>query len=111
LDKAVVDRRTALMADEGVEFVTGVSVGADVSGQQLLAEFDAVILATGATVARDLPVPGRELAGIHLAMSYLRGNTRRLLDGWPLAEPPISAGARHVVVIGGGDTGTDCVAT
>jgi glutamate synthase (NADPH/NADH) small chain len=111
LDKGVVDRRTALMAEEGVEFVTGVSVGADVSAQQLQSEFDAVVLATGATIARDLPMPGRELAGIHLAMSFLRGNTRRLLDGGPAAEPPISANGRHVVVIGGGDTGTDCVAT
>jgi glutamate synthase (NADPH/NADH) small chain len=111
LDKAVVDRRTGLMAEEGVAFVTGVTVGADVPAQHLLTEFDAVVLATGATVARDLTVPGRELGGIHLAMSFLRGNTRRLLDAGPAAEPPISARDRHVVVIGGGDTGTDCVAT
>jgi glutamate synthase (NADPH/NADH) small chain len=111
LDKAVVDRRAGLLADEGVEFVTGVTVGADLPARQLLSEFDAVVLATGATVARELAVPGRELAGIHPAMSFLRGNTRRLLDGGPAAEPPINARDRHVVVIGGGDTGTDCVAT
>jgi glutamate synthase (NADPH/NADH) small chain len=111
LDKDVVDRRVGLMEAEGVTFRTGVTIGADVAADELLAEFDAVVLATGATVARDLPVPGRELGGIHLAMSFLRGNTRRLLDGGADAEPPISAEGRDVVVIGGGDTGTDCVGT
>jgi len=111
LDKGVVDRRTRLMAEEGVSFVTGVTVGADIPASQLLTEFDAVVLATGATLARDLAVPGRELAGIHLAMSFLRGNTRRLLDGGVSAEAPINAKGRHVVVVGGGDTGTDCVGT
>jgi glutamate synthase (NADPH) small chain len=111
LDKGVVDRRVGLMEAEGVTFRTGVTVGADLTADELMAEFDAVVLATGATVARDLPVPGRELGGIHLAMSFLRGNTRRLLDGGADAEPPISAEGRDVVVIGGGDTGTDCVGT
>jgi glutamate synthase (NADPH/NADH) small chain len=111
LDKGVVDRRVGLMEAEGVTFRTAVTVGADVTADELLAEFDAVVLATGATVARDLPVPGRELGGIHLAMSFLRGNTRRLLDGGTSLEPPISAEGRDVVVIGGGDTGTDCVGT
>jgi glutamate synthase (NADPH) small chain len=98
LDKGVVERRTRLMADEGIRFVTGVTVGPDLPASQLLSDFDAVVLATGATVARDLAVPGRELGGIHLAMSFLRGNT-------------IDARGRHVVVVGGGDTGTDCVGT
>ena len=111
LDKDVVARRTQLMADEGVTFVTGVTVGADVSVERLMSEHDAVVLATGATQARDLTVPGRELGGIHLAMSFLRGNTRRLLDGGIAAEAPIDAAGRDVVVIGGGDTGTDCVGT
>jgi len=111
LDKDVVARRTQLMADEGVTFVTGVTVGADVSVERLMSEHDAVVLATGATQARDLMVPGRELGGIHLAMSFLRGNTRRLLDGGIAAEAPIDAAGRDVVVIGGGDTGTDCVGT
>ncbi len=111
LDKDVVARRTQLMADEGVAFVTGVTVGADVSVERLVDEHDAVVLATGATQARDLSVPGRELGGIHLAMSFLRGNTRRLLDGGISAEAPIDAAGRDVVVIGGGDTGTDCVGT
>ena len=111
LDKEVVARRVRLLADEGVRFVTGMTVGADMAADRLLSEFDAVVLATGATVARDLAVPGRELAGIHLAMSFLRGNTRRLLDGGPGAEAPIDAAGRDVVVVGGGDTGTDCVGT
>jgi glutamate synthase (NADPH/NADH) small chain len=111
LDKAVVARRVQLMADEGVRFATGVEVGSDLPADQVLADFDAVVLATGATVARDLAVPGRELGGIHLAMNFLRGNTRRLLDGGPDAEVPIDAGGRDVVVVGGGDTGTDCVGT
>ncbi len=111
LDKDVVSRRVKLLGDEGVKFVTGVAVGADVPAAQLLAEFDAVVLATGATVARDLAVEGRELGGIHLAMNFLRGNTRRLLDGDPDSAAPISAAGKHVVVVGGGDTGTDCVAT
>ena len=111
LDKGVVARRVQLMADEGVRFVTGVTVGPDVSAEQLLADFDAVVLATGATVARDIAVPGRELGGIHLAMNFLRGNTRRLLDSGPDADVPIDAAGRDVVVIGGGDTGTDCLGT
>ncbi|HEX9043873.1 MAG TPA: glutamate synthase subunit beta [Candidatus Limnocylindrales bacterium] len=119
LGKGVVRRRVELMAAEGVVFATGVTVGADVSASDLLRDADAVVLATGATVARDLPIPGRELGGIHLAMSFLRGNTRRLLDAAdevgaappePTA-PPIDARGRHVLVIGGGDTGTDCVGT
>ncbi len=111
LDKDVVARRVQLMAEEGVRFVTGVTVGSDVPAEQLVADFDAVVLATGATVARDLAVPGRELGGIHLAMNFLRGNTRRLLDGGPEARAPIDAAGKQVVVVGGGDTGTDCVGT
>ena len=111
LDKDVVSRRVGLMEEEGIDFRTGVTVGADIATEQLQAEFDAVVLATGATVARDLAIPGRELGGIHLAMSYLRGNTRRLLDGGADAEAPIDAAGKDVLVIGGGDTGTDCVGT
>jgi glutamate synthase (NADPH) small chain len=111
LDKDVVARRTALMAEEGVTFVTGVTIGGDVAADELQREHDAIVLATGSTVARDLAVPGRELGGIHLAMSFLRGNTRRLLDGGATADAPIDATGKDVVVIGGGDTGTDCVGT
>jgi glutamate synthase (NADPH/NADH) small chain len=111
LDKDVVARRVKLMADEGIRFETGVTVGADRSAEELLTEFNAVVLATGSTVARDLAVPGRELGGIHLAMSFLRGNTSRLLDGGPDAAIPIDAAGKDVIVVGGGDTGTDCVGT
>jgi glutamate synthase (NADPH/NADH) small chain len=114
LDKDVVGRRTALMAEEGVTFRSGVTVGEDIGADEILSTFDAVILATGSTVARDLVVPGRELGGIHLAMSFLRGNTRHLLDGGAAngsGAAPIDAAGKDVVVIGGGDTGTDCVGT
>jgi glutamate synthase (NADPH/NADH) small chain len=108
LDKAVIDRRVKLLAEEGIEFVTGVAVGKDVAAERLAADFDAVVLATGSTVPRDLRVEGRELAGVHFAMEFLVGNTKSLLDG---AAAPISAAGKNVIVIGGGDTGTDCVGT
>ena len=166
LDKGIVERRVALMAAEGVRFVTGVDVGGAMPVEALLADHDAIVLATGATVARDLPVEGCGLAGIHPAMEFLAGTTKRLLDARrpgagsgraptaadarhpeagpdsPDARPdpadagpartaagpdpadarpeladagvdpaPVSAAGRRVVVIGGGDTGTDCVAT
>jgi glutamate synthase (NADPH/NADH) small chain len=111
LDKEVVNRRIRLMEAEGIRFVAGVTVGADLGADRLVGEHDAVVIATGATVARDLVIPGRELGGIHLAMSFLRGNTRRLLDGGGDAGAPIDAAGRDVIVIGGGDTGTDCVGT
>jgi glutamate synthase (NADPH/NADH) small chain len=108
LDKAVVDRRVKLLAEEGITFVTGVAVGRDVAAEKLAADFDAVVVATGSTVPRDLRVEGRELAGVHFAMDFLVGNTKNLLGG---AAAPISAAGKNVVVIGGGDTGTDCVGT
>ncbi len=108
LDKKVVQRRVDLLAAEGVRFVTGVEVGRNFPVARLRDEFDAVVLCCGATAARDLPIPGRDLAGIHLAMDFLAGNTQALLAGSP---PAISARDRDVVVIGGGDTGTDCVGT
>jgi glutamate synthase (NADPH/NADH) small chain len=108
LDKAVVDRRVKLLTEEGIRFVTGVAVGKDVPAEKLVAEFDAVVLATGSTVPRDLRVGGRELAGVHFAMDFLVGNTKSLLGG---AATPISAAGKNVIVIGGGDTGTDCVGT
>ncbi len=161
LDKRVVERRVDLLAEEGVQFRTGVAVGIDLSADQLLAEFDAVVLATGSTVGRDLAVEGRELAGVHMAVEYLHGSTRHLLHGsttrrdddgdghagsivhahpstpgndrsfpvvaveasggnghGPLASGAVlghrahvSAAGRDVLVLGGGDTGTDCVAT
>jgi len=111
LDKAVVERRVEVLAAEGVGFATGVAVGRDVPPSRLLAEFNATVLCTGATVARDLAVPGRDLAGIHPAMDFLRSNTRALLDRDRPDAGFISARGRDVAVIGGGDTGTDCVAT
>ncbi|HAD04911.1 MAG: glutamate synthase [Desulfuromonadales bacterium GWC2_61_20] len=108
LDKSVVQRRSDLLAAEGVRFVTGVEVGRTYPVARLRDEFDAVVLCCGATEARELPIPGRDLAGIHLAMDFLSGNTRALLAG---TVPAISARDRDVVVIGGGDTGTDCVGT
>ncbi|KAK0732600.1 hypothetical protein B0T21DRAFT_412768 [Apiosordaria backusii] len=111
LDKRIVDRRTKFMADEGIVFKTGVSVGEDVKLMDLKAETDAVIIATGATVARDLPIKGRNLEGIHFAMEFLHKNTKSLLDSELADGSYISAKDKHVVVIGGGDTGNDCIGT
>ena len=108
--KEVVLRRLALLEKEGVKFVCNTEVGKNLPAEKLLKDFDAVILATGATKGRDLPIPGRELKGIHLAMEFLTANTKNLLDG---VKPGtnITADGKNVVVIGGGDTGTDCVGT
>lgn len=113
LDKRVVKRRTDFMAAEGVDFRTGVSVGepGQPSLTDLRANHDAVVIATGATVARDLAIKGRELEGIHLAMEFLHKNTKSLLDSELADEAYISAKDKHVVVIGGGDTGNDCIGT
>ncbi|MFL5274276.1 MAG: glutamate synthase subunit beta [Anaeromyxobacteraceae bacterium] len=111
LDKKVVERRVQLMADEGVKFVTGVEVGKDFAASRLTSDFDAAVLTTGATAARDLRIEGRELEGIHLAMDFLHANTKSLLDSNHADGRYISAKGKSVVVIGGGDTGTDCVGT
>lgn len=111
LDKHTVQRRIDLMAAEGVTFVTNTEVGKDYPAKQLLSEFDSVVLCGGATKGRDLPIEGRELAGIHLAMDFLRGNTKSLLDSNHADGNYISAEGQDVIVIGGGDTGTDCVGT
>jgi glutamate synthase (NADPH/NADH) small chain len=109
MEKAVLDRRLDQMRAEGTEFRTGVDVGVDVTVAELRSSYDAVVLAGGSTVGRDLPVPGRELDGIHLAMEYLKPanevqeGTR---DSWP-----ITAEGKDVVIIGGGDTGADCLGT
>lgn len=109
LDKAVVARRIALMEAEGVRFVTSAHVGRTVSVEALLAE-DALVLCTGATRPRDLPLPGRELAGIHLAGTYLSQQNRRVA-GLPVEGAPALATGRRVLVIGGGDTASDCIGT
>jgi len=114
LGKDVVTRRVQLLRDEGVQFVTNCDVGGGdnaISLQSLRDNNDAVLLATGATQARDLPVPGRDLKGIHLAMEFLTAHTRSLLDSNLADNNYISAAGKKVIVIGGGDTGTDCIGT
>jgi glutamate synthase (NADPH/NADH) small chain len=111
LDKGVVERRLDLLRAEGVKFVTNADVGRNVDPKQLMRDNQAVLLATGATKPRDLPIPGRDLKGIHFAMDFLRANTKSLLDSSHADGLYISAKGEKVVVIGGGDTGTDCIAT
>jgi len=111
LDKATVDRRVKLLEQEGVTFVCGTEIGKDLPAQQLVDEFDAVVLCVGATRPRDLPIPGRELKGIHFAMEFLHANTKSLLDSGLADGHYLSARDKHVVVIGGGDTGNDCLGT
>jgi glutamate synthase (NADPH/NADH) small chain len=111
LDKRIVERRIKLMEEEGVRFVTSTSVGKDYPVEQLKEEFDAVVLCGGATKPRDLEIIGRALGGIHFAMEFLHANTRSLLDSHHEDGNYLSAKDKHVIVIGGGDTGTDCVGT
>lgn len=111
LDKAIVQRRVDLMAAEGIEFVTNTEVGKDYPADKLLKEFDALVLCGGATKPRDLPIEGRELKGIHFAMEFLHANTKSLLDSNHRDGKYISARDKDVIIIGAGDTGTDCVAT
>jgi glutamate synthase (NADPH/NADH) small chain len=108
LEKRLLDRRVGVMEAEGIIFRTRCTVGVDVTAEDLIDDFDAVVLATGATVPRELPVPGRELAGVHLAMDYLTAQNRRC-EGDELGV--ISAAGKQVVIIGGGDTGADCLGT
>ena len=111
MEKAVLDRRLALMEAEGIVFRPGINIGADVPLARLQADYDAVLLSGGAGQPRDLPVPGRELAGIHFAMDYLTlQNRRNEGDEIPDAQF-ITARDKHVVIIGGGDTGADCLGT
>lgn len=109
--KKVVQRRIDLMAQEGVQFVTNTEVGKDIPAEKLLTDFDATVLCGGATKARDLPIEGRALKGIHYAIEFLHKNTKSLLDSNHQDDNYISAEGKDVIVIGGGDTGTDCVGT
>lgn len=117
LDKDKVARRVGLLADEGIEFVTNANIGVDIDVQDLKANSDAVILCVGSTMPRDLSIPGRDLQGVHFAMEFLTKNQKRLLmtqtgqiqSGWDKSF--ITAEGKDVIVIGGGDTGTDCVGT
>lgn len=111
LQKEIVQRRVDLLAEEGIVFVTNTEVGKDISAEQIEQDFDAVVLCVGATVPRDLQAPGRELNGIHFAMDFLRANTKSLLDSEHTDGNYINAEGKNVIVIGGGDTGTDCVGT
>jgi len=106
--KEVLLRRIKLMESEGIKFLCNATVGENVEPEIFAKEFDATVICTGATKPRDLPIEGRNLKGIHFAMEYLTGNTKALLNGGP-QHAPITAAGKHVVVIGGGDTGTDCV--
>jgi glutamate synthase (NADPH/NADH) small chain len=111
LAKAVIDRRMSQMQAEGVEFSVNSNIGVDIAVAQLVEEHDAVVLAGGCEQPRDLDVPGRELDGVHFAMPYLTQQNRRV-GGEPLnGDRPITAESKHVIVIGGGDTGSDCVGT
>jgi len=109
--KGVVNRRIDLLRDAGIRFETNADVGGNIEPKQLLADSDALLLATGATVPRDLPIAGRELKGVHFAMEFLTAHTRSLLDSRLADGKYISAEGKRVIVIGGGDTGTDCIAT
>ncbi|HEX7359199.1 MAG TPA: glutamate synthase subunit beta, partial [Bryobacteraceae bacterium] len=111
LDKGVIDRRLAQLTAEGIEFRTGVHLGVDRDGETLRREFDVVLLTLGAQQPRDLPIPGRELKGIHFAMDYLRQQNKRVAGNRVPAEEEILAAGKHVVIIGGGDTGADCLGT
>lgn len=108
LEKGVIDRRLEQMKAEGVIFETNVNAGEDLSVRYMQRSFDAVVLTMGATTPRDLPIPGREWSGIHFAMDFLKGQNRQLKG---VAESTICARDKRVVVLGGGDTGSDCVGT
>jgi glutamate synthase (NADPH/NADH) small chain len=111
MEKRILDRRLALLMEEGITFQTGANVGVDIPIAELKVQFDAIVIATGSTRPRDLPVPGRELRGIHFAMDYLTLQNRRNEGDEVPDEAFISAKDKHVVIIGGGDTGADCLGT
>ncbi|HIF32522.1 MAG TPA: glutamate synthase subunit beta [Planctomycetes bacterium] len=111
LDKGIVERRLRLLQEEGVRFVTNADVGKTVNPKELMDNHDALLFATGATKPRNLEIPGRELTGVHFAMDFLTANTKSLLDSKLNDGNFISAEDKDVLVIGGGDTGTDCIAT
>ena len=111
MEKHHIDRRVTQMEAEGVTFHYGAHIGVTQDAQQLVDSFDAVLMTGGAEKSRDLPIPGRELAGIHPAMDFLPQQNRRVSKESPLDNKPILAGGKHVIVIGGGDTGSDCIGT
>ena len=111
LGKDVVNRRVELLRKEGIEFMTNIDIGRDISTKELQSKFDAIIFSTGATKARDLPAENRNSKGIYPAMDYLTSNTKSLLDNGYADKSELSAQDRDVIVIGGGDTRTDCIGT
>jgi len=111
MEKHHIDRRVTQMEAEGVTFHYGAHIGVTQDAQQLVDSFDAVLMTGGAEKPRDLPIPGRELSGIHPAMDFLPQQNRRVSRETPLNNQPILAGGKHVIVIGGGDTGSDCIGT
>ena len=111
LGKDVVERRVQLLESEGIEFITNVDIGKDLTTKELKETCDAVIFATGATQARDLPAENRDAKGIYPAMDFLTSNTKSLLDSGQPDQSDLSAKGKNVIVIGGGDTGTDCIGT
>jgi glutamate synthase (NADPH/NADH) small chain len=111
MEKSIIDRRLEQMMEEGVQFRTGVHVGADVTGDDLRRDYDAVVLATGSEKPRDLEIPGRDLKGIHYAMDYLTQQNRRVAGDRISSADEISAAGKSVIIIGGGATGADCLGT
>ena len=111
LEKHIIERKTAVMQAEGVQFVTNVNVGRDITAEELLQQFDRVVLACGASNPRDINVNGREAEGIYFAVDFLRSTTKALLDNGLQEGSYICAKGKNVIVIGGGDTGNDCVGT
>ncbi|RIV71930.1 glutamate synthase subunit beta [Flagellimonas aequoris] len=110
MEKNVIDRRLKVMKKEGIEFKTGVHVGVDVTATELKQDFDAIVLCGGATVRRGLPIPGSDLKGVVQAMDFLPQNNRKV-DGIPYKGEELTAKGKKVIVIGGGDTGSDCIGT
>ena len=109
MEKSILDRRIAQMEAEGTRFRPGVDIGTEITGHQLRTRYDAVVLAIGATQWRDLPIEGRELIGIYQAMEYLPWGNKQALD--EVVNPDIDVKGKHVVILGGGDTGADCLGT
>jgi glutamate synthase (NADPH) small chain len=110
LEKWIIDRRISILEQEGITFVCNVNVGVDLSINELMHDYQAIVLSGGSTIPRDLPVPGRDLNGIHFAMDFLKQQNKRV-SGIPVKEEDIFATGKNVIVIGGGDTGSDCVGT
>jgi glutamate synthase (NADPH) small chain len=111
MEKHLIDRRVSQMEAEGVTFHYGAHIGVTQDAKQLIDSFDAVLICAGSEKGRDLPIPGRDLSGVHFAMEFLPQQNRRVSKETPLDNRPILAEGKHVVVVGGGDTGSDCIGT